>query len=197
MAGSRPRALRAVTVMRAGVALHQIQGVGVGWGGRHWKRGGGPVLHPARNDGPGAPSQARLLFRCAMAETPAVHRNAPVSSAAKAHNVFDNDNQPKIGIRVQIANELFLSSRFKLSILSVDLHSSFWRSFQLTGIHAHSCPTVIVCQRFYEQVSPINSALADSSCFRSARAKLAINLSKATRASQKRPASQQTENSHV
>jgi hypothetical protein len=35
-----------------------------------------------------------IFFRCAMVETPAVRRNAPVSSAANPHNVLGNYNQP-------------------------------------------------------------------------------------------------------
>ncbi len=43
---------------------------------------------------PGPATGPVRFFCCAMAETPAVRRNAPVSSAAKAHNVLANDNQP-------------------------------------------------------------------------------------------------------
>ena len=49
---------------------------------------------PARPRPRPRPRPGPAFFRCAMAETPAVRRNAPVSSAANLHNVLANYNQP-------------------------------------------------------------------------------------------------------
>ena len=68
-----------------------------GHGGGGSRRGeGGGRFGPARSrtrPGP-APGPVWLFFCCAMAETPAVRRDSPVSSAAKVHNVLSNENQP-------------------------------------------------------------------------------------------------------
>ena len=55
--------------------------------------GGSGPARPGPGPGP-APGPDPLFFRCAMAETPAVRRHAPASSAATLHNVLANCNQP-------------------------------------------------------------------------------------------------------
>ncbi len=57
----------------------------------HGRGGGGGGGGGSARPGP-VPGPARVF--CAMAETPAERRKAPVSSAAKAHKVLANDNQP-------------------------------------------------------------------------------------------------------